>query len=977
MTHAAHIRTSFAAFIFGFALAVLFLAVLPAADARVPDNVNPDGGGGGGGGGGGIITASMTATPATVAPGGSSQLSWTSNNAESCTGTNFSTGGATSGSVFVTPAQTTVYSVNCDGKTASQTITVSAPAAPTATMTVSSASIQWGASSQISWSSTGATSCSGTNFATGGATSGNMSVSPTQTTTYTVSCTGSTGSASAYKTVTVTSSGSGAWTYIGYTTGKICTGGEPNHYLSTCPTTPSGQPGSCSNIGQTCRGTFDAQEAANMCESGGHVLYASDITYQCQSQMSCTVQSHTGVWYTGGTQQAVLVERANNALNCESLGSASYMFWNREVVDFNQGSGPDVYDPIQTTCYYIANPTGTQVKATTLNSTGEYSYSSGERNCGGGSLAVQCAAYPASSSVGDTVLWNATVNGSGSGTWQSSATYFTDYSCPLSPANIDKPHKQVPDCTSTSPAGASCSQSGTQCKVNTASGCGVETNIYTCQGGGGTPSCGPTEVEYNPSCVITAEKKTYTCPAGYAVQITQSYTCAPGGQGSNSNPYKEVASCVSCGGGGSASSGYLFTWTGTDSLQGFASSVEKAYETEGAKSAFVSVEAVSAGASGSSWQYAGYVPGKCFNSCPFNDLPVDGDVSCSTVGAECISCDGHTNGTYWTKSIFRCEPNSPSLVWQDGGSIRHKVCEGPESCLSIGATAGATCSTQGAKCLKTAINDSETCQSANYPTLYATSPVMNCVQGGSQVGNAMCMLTVASQCDDGIDNDGDGHTDATDPECTILVSDPGGSTGNDTEFPQCSDGKDNDNDGRVDGDDQQCTDPDDPSETSTPAATASLIANPLSVVSGNASTLTWSCANSTSASIQGIGTVTPTAGGTVSTGPLTATKGYQLTCTGTGAPTTAFATVAVVPPELTLTATPQFVKRGGSTVISWSAVSGATGCGIAGPGLALSHALSGSQTITNIQNAGTYTFTCSGGASKSVTVTIAPDFIEQ
>jgi hypothetical protein len=699
--------------------------------------------------------------------------------------------------------------------------------------------------------------------------------------------------------------------------------------------------------------------------------------YQCQSQTSCSTQTHTATWYTGGTQQSVIVERANNALNCDSLAGGSYTYWNREVVDFNQGSGPDVYDPIQTTCYYIANPSGTQAKPTTLNSTGEYSYASGEKTCGGGSLAVQCAAYPPTASVGEEVLWNATVNGSGGGTWQSSATYYTDYSCPLSPANIDKPHKQVPDCASTNPSGSACSPSGTQCKVNTPSGCGVDTEIYTCQGGGGTPSCGPQSISYNPTCVVDAEPKDLTCPDGYKVQLNDVACVFQTNSGSNWRNYKQTASCVACSGGTPSSSGYLFTWTGTDGLTGFASSATKSYETEGSKSAYVSVEAVSAGASGSSWQYTGYIGGKCFNSCPFNDLPVDGEVSCSTVGAECISCDGHESGTYWTKSFYRCEPNSPSLVWQDGGSIRHKVCEGPESCLSIGATAGATCSTQGAKCLKTTINDSATCQSAEYPTLYATSPVMNCVQGGSQVGNAMCMLTVASQCGDGIDNDGDGHTDATDPECTVLVSDPGGSTGNDSEFPQCSDGKDNDNDGRVDGDDQQCTDPNDPSETSTPAATASLIANPLSVVSGNASTLTWSCANSTSASIQGIGSVTPVAGGSVSTGALTATKGYQLTCTGTGAPTTAFATVAVVPPELTLTATPQFVKRGGSTVISWSAVSGATGCGISGPSLPLSHALSGSQTISNIQNAGTYTFTCNGGASKSVTVTIAPDFIEQ
>jgi hypothetical protein len=120
MTHAAHIRASGIAFIVGFAFSALFLAALPSVQARVPVDSNPDGGGGGGGGG--VITAAMSATPASVSPGGSSQLSWTSNNATSCTGTNFSTGGATVGSVFVTPAQTTVYSMQQKNRFPTHTI---------------------------------------------------------------------------------------------------------------------------------------------------------------------------------------------------------------------------------------------------------------------------------------------------------------------------------------------------------------------------------------------------------------------------------------------------------------------------------------------------------------------------------------------------------------------------------------------------------------------------------------------------------------------------------------------------------------------------------------------------------------------------------------------------------------------------------------------------------------------------------------
>lgn len=75
------------------------------------------------------VTATLTATPTTITLGQSSILSWSSSNATSCSGTNFSTSGATSGSIPVSPAATTLYSVVCSSHTgsagASSTITVS------------------------------------------------------------------------------------------------------------------------------------------------------------------------------------------------------------------------------------------------------------------------------------------------------------------------------------------------------------------------------------------------------------------------------------------------------------------------------------------------------------------------------------------------------------------------------------------------------------------------------------------------------------------------------------------------------------------------------------------------------------------------------------------------------------------------------------------------------------------------------------
>lgn len=155
-------------------------------------------------------TVGIIATPSSIDNGSSSLLSWSSDYVTSCTGTNFSTGGAISGSLIVSPASSVTYSITCtDGfqtVSSSATVTVSAPVvAPTATLSANPTSLVVGLSSTLTWSSTNATSCTGTNFSTASATAGSVTVTPSQTTSYLVSCTGAGGSASASQTVTVSS----------------------------------------------------------------------------------------------------------------------------------------------------------------------------------------------------------------------------------------------------------------------------------------------------------------------------------------------------------------------------------------------------------------------------------------------------------------------------------------------------------------------------------------------------------------------------------------------------------------------------------------------------------------------------------------------------------------------------------------------------------------------------------------------------
>lgn len=72
------------------------------------------------------VTASLVANPSSIESGESSLLTWSSTGAVSCTG-NFTTGGATSGSVSVSPSATTEYVVTCtDSSTPVKTATARA-----------------------------------------------------------------------------------------------------------------------------------------------------------------------------------------------------------------------------------------------------------------------------------------------------------------------------------------------------------------------------------------------------------------------------------------------------------------------------------------------------------------------------------------------------------------------------------------------------------------------------------------------------------------------------------------------------------------------------------------------------------------------------------------------------------------------------------------------------------------------------------
>jgi hypothetical protein len=164
------------------------------------------------GSGSSVVSANLTASPTAIQAGQSSTLSWTTGNAayvylDGVLVTN-------SGTKTVSPLTTTTYNLEAINGTTrvtdTATVTVSTPtpppppppAMPTASLTANPTSIQSGASSTLTWSTTNATSVTLNGAAV--ALSGSQPYMPTMTTTYTLVASNSAGSATATATVTVT-----------------------------------------------------------------------------------------------------------------------------------------------------------------------------------------------------------------------------------------------------------------------------------------------------------------------------------------------------------------------------------------------------------------------------------------------------------------------------------------------------------------------------------------------------------------------------------------------------------------------------------------------------------------------------------------------------------------------------------------------------------------------------------------------------
>ncbi len=151
-------------------------------------------------------TCTLDANPTTIAPGGSSTLSWTTTNATSIVITQGIGSVTANGSTSVSPSTSKTYALTATGPggsvTCQQTIVVTPPATPSCTLSANPSSVSAGDASALSWTTTNAVSAS-IDHGVGTVTpviAGSTAVSISNTITYTMTVTSAFGATNTCQT---------------------------------------------------------------------------------------------------------------------------------------------------------------------------------------------------------------------------------------------------------------------------------------------------------------------------------------------------------------------------------------------------------------------------------------------------------------------------------------------------------------------------------------------------------------------------------------------------------------------------------------------------------------------------------------------------------------------------------------------------------------------------------------------------------
>jgi len=154
-----------------------------------------------------VPTCNLSAVPASIVKGQNAQLNWTCENVSECYIQPQIGPVKPQGSLEVTPAADTLYTLSCTGAggkaTSDAKIMVKAEA-PTCDINVNPASIMKGEAATLNWSSKNASDCDIQPAIGAVKAQGSMEIKPVADTTYTLSCSGAGGKATSNTNITVT-----------------------------------------------------------------------------------------------------------------------------------------------------------------------------------------------------------------------------------------------------------------------------------------------------------------------------------------------------------------------------------------------------------------------------------------------------------------------------------------------------------------------------------------------------------------------------------------------------------------------------------------------------------------------------------------------------------------------------------------------------------------------------------------------------
>jgi len=158
-------------------------------------------------------TSSLDVVPGSITKGETARLSWTSRNATNCDISPNIGPVAAQGSMTITPAADTVYSLSCNGAggtsgSSARIAVAAAPLpkapAPTSSLSVTPVSISKGESATLNWTSQNASNCVIQPTVGSVPPQGSMSITPAENTSYNLTCEGAGGVATSAANVAVT-----------------------------------------------------------------------------------------------------------------------------------------------------------------------------------------------------------------------------------------------------------------------------------------------------------------------------------------------------------------------------------------------------------------------------------------------------------------------------------------------------------------------------------------------------------------------------------------------------------------------------------------------------------------------------------------------------------------------------------------------------------------------------------------------------